>query len=228
MIEHINMFDALISQYHYYADKVPLELFTFVGAFVEEVIAPIPSPLVLTLAGTVAASQDKSLLFLGWIAVIGAVGKTLGGYLLYVVTDRAEDLIFSRFGKYLGITHKEIEKMGSYFNNGNRDALMLFLARSIPIVPSAPISILCGFIKFNLRSFILWTFIGSIFRNAIFLYFGYFGLASTDAIVHGFDKMESIIQLFIAATLLILIVWMYKKRSTGNDPLSFLKRFFKK
>lgn len=222
------MFDSLIQQYHFYADKIPLELFTFVGAFVEEVIAPIPSPLVLTLAGTAAASQDKAVLFLIWIAIIGALGKTLGGYLLYFVTDKAEDVMSTRFGKYLGITHAEIEKMGSYFNNGKRDAVILFIMRALPIVPSAPISILCGFIKFNLRSFLIWTFVGSIFRNAMFLYLGYFGLASTDAIVNGLDKVESVVQIVMAAVLFVLLAWMYKKRSSSTDPLSFLKRLLKK
>ena len=41
---------------HRLATILPIPLFTVVAAFVEEVIAPVPSPLVMTLAGSLAAS----------------------------------------------------------------------------------------------------------------------------------------------------------------------------
>lgn len=224
----MNFLDTIIQSYHYYADKVPLEIFTFVGAFVEEVIAPIPSPLVLTLAGSVAQAQGFPAIYLLWISVIGALGKTLGAYLLYIVTLKAEDIIFVKFGKFLGITHKEIDKLSAQLTGGKKDDVILFLMRSIPIFPSAPISIMCGLIKFKFKSFITWTFVGSIIRNLMFLWLGYFGLASTDSIVHGFNKAESIMQIVIVILLGVGIVWMYSKRSSKSDPLKALKNLFKK
>lgn len=218
------MLETLTKQFHFYADKLPLELFTFSGAFVEEVIAPIPSPLVLTLAGSVASAQSLPILNLLWLILIGALGKTLGAYLLYVVTDKAEDVVFAKLGKYLGITHEDIEKLGDYFGKGKRNGLILFLMRALPIIPSAPISILCGFIKFNLKSFLTWTFFGSVVRNAFFIYLGYFGLASTDAIVAGFDTSESISQIVIAGILAIGGIWMYVKRFKGDNPHEIISK----
>ena len=43
------------------AQYVPLEVFTVVGTFLEEVIAPIPSPFVLTTAGTITKAQNNPL-----------------------------------------------------------------------------------------------------------------------------------------------------------------------
>lgn len=224
----MNFLDSVIQSYHYYADKVPLEIFTFVGAFVEEVIAPIPSPLVLTLAGSVAQSQGFPAIYLLWISVIGALGKTLGALLLYTVTDKAEDLILVKFGKFLGITHDDVKKFSSQLSGGRKDDFIFFLMRAIPIFPSAPISIVCGLIKFNFKSFVTWTFFGSIIRNLIFLWLGYFGLASTESIIHGLDKVESVMQIVIVLLLGAGIAWMYSKRSSKSDPLKLIKKFFKK
>lgn len=224
----MNFLDSLIQSYHYYADKVPLEIFTFVGAFIEEVIAPIPSPLVLTLAGSVAQSQGFPAIYLLWISVIGALGKTLGAYLLYMITSKAEDLIFIKFGKFLGITHAEIDKLTKQLTGGKKDDVIFFLMRAIPIFPSAPISIMCGLIKFNFKSFIIWTFFGSIVRNMMFLWLGFYGLASTESIIHGLDKVESVMQIVIVLALGAGIVWMYSKRSSKSDPLKMIKNLFKK
>ena len=69
--------------------KVPLEIFTFFGAMGEEIIAPIPSPLVMTLAGSIASSQNKTFVFLLWLALLGALGKTIGAYVIYVFFNKA-------------------------------------------------------------------------------------------------------------------------------------------
>ena len=47
-----------------YADQVPVELFSFIGSFIEEVIAPIPSPIVMIVTGTIAQAQEKPLHFI--------------------------------------------------------------------------------------------------------------------------------------------------------------------
>ena len=224
----MNIVDTLIQSFQYYADKVPLEIFTFVGSFIEEVIAPIPSPLVLTLAGSVAESQGFPMIYLLWISLIGAVGKTLGGYLLYVVADKAEDIVVSKFGRFFGITHKDVEKLSAQLNGGKRDDVIFFFMRTLPIFPSAPISIICGLIKFNFRSFIILTLIGSFLRNLLFLYLGYFGLASAESIIQGFDKIESVVQVVLLFILAGGLFWMYKNRSSQKDILSGIKKFFRK
>ncbi|OGM24943.1 hypothetical protein A2627_03180 [Candidatus Woesebacteria bacterium RIFCSPHIGHO2_01_FULL_39_28] len=50
--------NQIISHIKTLANTTPLDLFVFVGPILEEIIAPIPSPLVMTTAGTLAHSQD--------------------------------------------------------------------------------------------------------------------------------------------------------------------------
>jgi 2,3-bisphosphoglycerate-dependent phosphoglycerate mutase len=194
------------------ATKVPLEIFTVIGSFLEEVIAPIPSPFVLTIAGSITKAQHNALIYILFIAVLAAASKTFGSWFLYIITDKLEDVFIPRFGKFFGIQHENIEKIGKYFNGTKRDWLVLFALRSIPIMPSSPISITCGFIKLNKRLFIVTTFFGSIIRSLFFLYLGYTGLAASESVIGGLDKTESTVQIFVVIGILALLVWGYKQR----------------
>lgn len=195
-----------------FANQVPLGLYTAVASFVEEVIAPIPSPFVMTSAGSIAEAQGKTLLFLFILAVIGSIGKTLGAWLLYFVADKFEDIVITKYGRFFGVSHRELESIGKHFKGHWKDTFVLMGLRALPIIPSAPISIVCGAIKVNLPSYLLATFVGTIIRNIIFLYFGYAGFSSYEGIVNGLQSIESVVQVILVAFVGLFIVWIYWKR----------------
>lgn len=206
-----------------FAMRVPVELFVFVGALVEEIIAPIPSPVIMTLGGSIAATQQKTLVFLLLLAVLGAVGKLIGSWLMYVVADKAEDLLITRFGKLLGVSHKELERLGQHFGKGNKDFLLIFLARVVPVMPTAPISVIAGLIKLPLKTYLTASFLGYIGRNLFYLYVGYVGYDSYKNVLSGLDSMESAMQVLIVGMLVGIIGYMYYKRGR-TDVMSVLKR----
>lgn len=204
------MTEQIIAHLHTLANLVPLPLFSFLGSILEEVIAPIPSPFVMTIAGSLAASQEQAWPYLLLIAVIASIGKTLGGLLIYVIADKAEDIVLTRFGKFIGVSHREVEIIGKHLNKGWRDDIVLFVIRSIPILPSSPVSAVCGLIKLNMRTFIVSTFLGSIVRSLFFLYLGYQGLS---VLSHGFNTAEDIGKIiFLIAMVGVLGFVLYKRR----------------
>jgi len=194
------------------AQYVPLEVFTIIGTFLEEVIAPIPSPFVLTTAGTITKAQNNPLSYIFFIAILASVSKTFGGWLLYNLTDKIEDVFTSKFGKFIGITSNDVEKIGSYFNGGKKDWLVLFALRSIPIFPSSPISITAGLIKIKMKTFLLTTFTGTIIRNLCYLYLGYAGLAASEEVMAGLDKSETVGKVIIVVMFAGVLLWGFKKR----------------
>lgn len=206
-----------------YAQKVPLEMFIFSGAMIEEILAPIPSPLVMTLGGSIALAQNLMWIKLLWLALIGAIGKTIGSWIVYFVSDKAEDVVVNKFGRFLGVTHKEIENIGKYFYGDWRDDLIILIARALPIMPTAPVSIACGVIKVNPRSYLLGTFFGTYVRNMMYLWLGFAGLASFESIMSGLDTAESIVQMLMVALLLIILAIIYSRRSK-TDFMSMVKK----
>jgi membrane protein DedA with SNARE-associated domain len=137
----MNIFSEIIAWLESLATQIPLPLFTFIGGFIEEVLAPIPSPFVMMLAGTVGKSQAYTLLTLLFIAAVGAAGKTLGAWILYFIGDKAEDFALGKFGKFIGIEQKDVESIGNYFKGGAKDWLVMITMRAIPIMPTSPLSL---------------------------------------------------------------------------------------
>jgi membrane protein DedA with SNARE-associated domain len=204
-----------------YADKVPVETFVLLGSFVEEVIAPIPSPIIMTAAGSIAQAQNKPIEYLLVLSIIGALGKTIGASVLYFLSTKAEHFLLSWFGKFIGITEKEVESIGKHISGSKRDIIVLAIVRSLPIVPSAPVSVVCGLLKVQFKLFILATFLGTIIRDAVYLYVGYSGLSFLHSMVSGFNSVESIMQGLLALAFVLFFGYLYhrKRKGTGFDDI---------
>jgi membrane protein DedA with SNARE-associated domain len=118
---------------HRMSTSVPLPIFITVGAALEEIIAPIPSPLVMTLAGSLSASAAQPLSYLFYLAIIGSLAKTAASYVVYVISDKAEDVVLTKFGRFLGVSHKEVEKFGAQLSGGWTDNLVMLALRAHPL-----------------------------------------------------------------------------------------------
>lgn len=185
------------------ASAMPLPLFAVVASFLEEVIAPIPSGAVLLGIGTLASLQGYPLLSLGVLALIATAGKTAGALVVYVIADKIEDFATSRFSRFLGVTHEELEQFGARLGNGWRDYVLLTALRAIPIVPSVVVSFGAGVLRIPLRLFITATVIGSFFRDLFFIVVGYLGLSAVLAFLEQSSAYESLVQYVVFGALVL-------------------------
>lgn len=201
----LNLLDGL-------AETVPLPLFTFLGSFVEEIIAPIPSPLVMMLAGSLAGSQSQPWHYLFLLAGVGAVGKTIASYIMYLIADKSEDLILTKFGKFIGVTHKHVESIGRHLNKGITDDIVVFLLRAIPIMPTAPVSIICGIIKLNVRTYITSTFGGTLVRNIFYLFLGFTSIEAVEGIMLKLDRFETLGYLLLLMLISLPVGYVFFQR----------------
>lgn len=182
---------------------MPLPLFAAVSSFIEEVAAPIPSGPVMLVMGSLAQLQGYSLVMLFGLALATTIGKLFGALVIYVIADKTEDIVLGRFAKFFGITHKQIESFGARLGNGWRDYVLLTILRALPFVPSVVISFGAGALKIPVRLFIITTIIGTVIRDSFFLYLGYAGIGAAEELLSRFSTIESMIQVFIAAILVI-------------------------
>jgi membrane protein DedA with SNARE-associated domain len=217
------MFAHLVAYIETLSQTVPLELFVVVGTILEEIISPIPSPLVMTLAGSIAVTQEYSWGYLFFLALLAAASKTAGATLFYVLSDKAEDILIPRFGKFFGVSHADLEHYGERFQKNWKDEVMLTLLRSIPMMPSIPISVACGVLKIKFRTFLTSTFIGFYVRELFFLGLGFTGLHAAESLMNGIDSIETLLKVIIVVGALLLLAWLYYKRSTGH-PANWFRR----
>lgn len=187
------MFTALEETVLGFATHVPLPVFAAVASFLEEVVAPIPSGPVMLLSGSLAALQDYTLVALLGLALIAAIGKLAGALVVYWIADTAEDIFSGRFASWFGISATQIQSFGTRLGNGPRDYVVFTLLRALPIIPSVVLSIGGGALKMPLPLFITGTLIGSVIRDAFFLYVGYVGLESVQHILDSMDSIEDVV-----------------------------------
>jgi membrane protein DedA with SNARE-associated domain len=193
-----------------FSEVVSIEVFVLVGGFIEEILAPIPSPLILGSAGSLAEVTGQGIWYLLWIAVVASIAKLLASLILYVVVDKFEDIFMGKFGKFFGITHEEIEGLGRrlgenpYLNFG-----VLFGLRALPVMSSAVVSVMAGFVKVDLKIYAMATFFGNIIRNMFFLVVGYYGLESAGGLMSGMSSVESILK--FAVVVGIVLIFLYFK-----------------
>ncbi len=217
------LLSPIIEYLKHFSTIVPLPIFVTVGAAIEEIIAPIPSPLVMTLAGSLSAASSAHWLTLFYLAFIGSLAKTTASYLVYYISDKAEDLVLGKFGKYLGVSHKEVEKLGSQLSGGWRDDLVMLALRSIPIIPTAPVSIISGLLKIKLSTFLWTTLVGYAVRNYFYLYLGATSIGALESLNEGLNSVEKIGYLIIFILLIAIALFFYKKRQDENIIVKMLK-----
>jgi membrane protein DedA with SNARE-associated domain len=191
------------------SEALPLEWFTVVGGFVEELIGPIPSPLVLTLAGSIAADRQSGFWYVILLALLASGGKTAASWLLYLLGDKAEYWIVGKWGEVLGLSHEKVRSWSASFNGGWWDDALIIFLRAVPILPAAPISVLCGVLKIKMRTYLVSTFIGYALRSLFFLWVGYAGTDAYKAIADDIDASEALLTVGIILASVGLLVWLY-------------------
>jgi membrane protein DedA with SNARE-associated domain len=139
--------------------------------FLETIFPPIPSEVIMPVAG-VAAGQGR--MTYGWVVASGTAGAMLGNIFWYLAA-RALGIvrlkpIVERWGRWLTITWPELERAERWFRvNGT---FFVFLGRMLPTVRSL-VSIPAGLLKMRFRSFVIASTIGTAGWTALLAGAGY-------------------------------------------------------
>ncbi len=202
----------------YYAFHMPLEVFVFFGSFLEEVISPIPSALIMGTAGSLALMQGETLWYLLLLAAVGNLGKTLGSWCYYLLGDKLEDLFIPKATKWFGIRHEDLESIGKRFVGHHwKDGGVLFLLRLLPPFPTTPVSVVAGIIKMDIRVFLVATYAGNFFKDLLYLYIGYAGIAKLHTLWRHVESVKILFDIAVVVGFVILLFILYTERGRGRE-----------
>jgi membrane protein DedA with SNARE-associated domain len=142
----------------------------FLLLFIECVFPPIPSELIIPLAGFATVRGDYSFF---WVIVASTLGSLAGALVLYYigkVFGAARLMVWADlYGKWLGISGKDIQRSTDWFQRHGTS--VVFFCRFIPGIRSL-ISIPAGVVAMPLLPFILLTTAGSALWNIALAYVG--------------------------------------------------------
>jgi membrane protein DedA with SNARE-associated domain len=126
----------------------------------ENVFPPIPSELIMPLAGYTAAQGQLHIVM---VIVAGSIGSALGAFFWYCVgrwlgCERVRRLA-GRHGRWLTITPDEVDHARDWFRRHCGKAV--FIGRLVPTVRTL-ISIPAGIAEMGLARFLLYTAAGTM------------------------------------------------------------------
>ena len=149
----------------------------FIGGVLKEFI-PIPSTAIilgtsfLLLNGqAISISSVLSLLFVIILPI--SIGMTIGAIITYIPCFYIGKPIISKWGKYVSLKWEDIEKMDKKFETTTKDYIIIYILRATPIIPSIVISAFCGIIRYDLKKYIIITFLGGLTRAIVFGFIGW-------------------------------------------------------
>jgi membrane protein DedA with SNARE-associated domain len=176
---------------------------------IESACIPLPSELIMPMAGWMVSRGEFSLLP---VALVGAIGNLLGSILAYWVGAIGGRPFLMRYGKYFLISEHDIEVADRWFMKyGEATA---FFSRLLPVVRTF-ISLPAGISRMNFPRFCLYTVLGS-FPWSLLLAFA--GLQAGDhwiEVRHVLEKADYPIGIIILAA---VAYYVYRHVRRAQTP----------
>lgn len=171
----------------------------FLLMFLETVFPPIPSEVIMTVAGS--RTVEGPLTLWGVIAS-GTAGAMLGNLFWYALAriiglKRFRPFI-ARYGRWLTMDWDDVEKAERLF--GRFGGAIVSVGRMLPTIRSV-ISIPAGLLSMRLKTFLIWSTLGTIVWTAVLATAGW-GLGVA------FDDVEKVLGP-LSTTIIALIVAAY-------------------
>lgn len=138
--------------------------------FLENVFPPIPSELVIPLAGYVAAQGDIRLML---VIATASAGSLAGASVWYLIGRRVGEWRLrawvDRHGKWLTLSGKDVDRAQLWFSrHGN---IAVFFGRLVPGVRTL-VSLPAGFARMPALPFVVYSALGTILWTAALAYAG--------------------------------------------------------
>jgi membrane protein DedA with SNARE-associated domain len=164
----------------------------FLLTVAEAACIPIPSELTLGFAGAVASggvTHDHSL-NLALVIVVGVVGEMVGSSVAYAVGRTGGRALVDRFGKYVLLSHKDLDRAEAWFQRRGDPAVLI--GRVVPVVRTF-ISFPAGVAEMPVVSFGLFTFVGVTVWVGVLAGIGYALGSQYHSMVKGFGDATYVV-----------------------------------
>ena len=167
--------------------------------FLENVIPPIPSEIIMPLGGFFVYQQKLNFFILVFWGLFGTVLGSLPWYYLgRLVNEKRLSNFIDKKGKFLGISNNDFIKSKRWFDKYG--VSLVFWGRLLPGIRTL-ISVPAGIELMPLRKFLIWTTLGSLIWVTLLTYAGYIFGENYLIIENYLDQIK-----FIIKPILILIL----------------------
>jgi membrane protein DedA with SNARE-associated domain len=177
---------------------------------------PTSSELTMGFAGALAATGRLSLP--GAIGV-GALGELVGAYLAWVIGRTAGRAVVDRYGKYLLLTHRDLDRAEAWYER--HGSFGVLGGRLVPVLRNFA-ALPAGVAEVPAIRFGLLTFVGSLIWDGAMAGIGYGVGSRWHAIVHAFADAGYLLAGLAAIALVAAFVhrWRSYRAQVGPEVAS--------
>lgn len=159
--------------------------------FVENVFPPIPSELIMPMAGHAAARGEMTL---GLVVLAGSGGSLLGALLWYGIGRwlgaRRLRQLAARHGRWLTLAPEEVDQACGWFNRHGGKAVLF--GRMVPAVRTL-ISVPAGIAGMAMAGFLAFSAVGTAIWSAALAVAGYLLEGRSEAVSAWLDPISTAI-----------------------------------
>ncbi|MFM7439449.1 MAG: DedA family protein [Snowella sp.] len=175
--------------------------------FLENLFPPIPSELIMPLAGFTVAKEQMDFIP---VIIAGVVGTIVGAFPWYYIgkfisEERLEHLA-DKYGKWISVTSKDIKKANNWFNEHGGKAV--FFCRLVPGVRTL-ISLPAGINNMPLIPFTLYSTLGTTIWVTFLTFLGY-KLGDNYELVD--EYLGPVSKIILAIIVIFFILWIVRKQ----------------
>jgi membrane protein DedA with SNARE-associated domain len=123
---------------------------------IESACIQLPSEVIMPFSGYLVFTGRFRLV---WVALAGALGCNVGSLVAYYVGSWGGRPLVEKYGRYLLVTHHDLEMADRFFARFGDWAV--FLARLLPVIRTF-IAFPAGVSRMNVVRFHIYTFLGSL------------------------------------------------------------------
>ncbi|MCU0861831.1 MAG: DedA family protein [Methanomassiliicoccales archaeon] len=181
----------------------------FLAMFIEGILTPIPSELIMPFAGYLASTGHFSLPL---VILVGSLGAVCGSTIAYGIARMVGRPIVERYGRYIFLDAKKVDKADAWFKKWGSWGILL--GHAVPGIRSV-ISFPAGIFKMDIKLFVLFTFLGALIWNTVLASAGYLLGDLYLELMKALDGWDLII---LALACLVLAAYLlYRKHQNAED-----------
>ncbi len=185
--------------------------------FLENILPPIPSEVVLPMAGWLAFEGQDNFTLLG-VTLIGGVGSVSGALVFYglgyAFGEERVRLLLERYGKWLLLKVDDLDTAIDWFDRYGE--LAVFFGRMVPIVRSL-VSIPAGIAGMNLVRFSVYTAIGTSLWSLLLASAGFHLGKNWTLVTEWVARYEKVVLLLTVAGLIVFVIRRLRRRAVTEE-----------
>lgn len=180
----------------------------FGAMFIEGIITPVPSELIVPFAGHLASIGEMDIVL---VVLAATFGSTAGSTVSFFLAQKLGRPFFKRYGKYIAVDDEVMDKADRFF--ANRGKVSVLIGQIVPGIRSI-ISYPAGIAKMDLKLFLLLTFTGGLIWNTILAIVGYQLGDQWMTFWQSLEGWDLVILVGLAIAVVSYLLWSRKRKKT--------------